>query len=47
MVTYIDALIIATILVSPFITVLYALMLTVADSIIAAVRTLGDDDEHT
>jgi len=43
MVSYIEALIIAALLVSPFITVLYAFMLTAADSLIAAVRNWDED----
>ena len=46
MITLIESMLWATILVSPFITVLYALMLTVADNIIAAVRNWGNDDGH-
>lgn len=38
MITLIDALILSAILFSPFIGVLYVLMLTVVDSIIAAIR---------
>jgi len=42
MITFIDCLVLATVLVAPFLFVLYSFMLVVADSIITAIKNWNE-----